>query len=149
MTGELNKEQINNILSSQAIGRLACTDGMQPYIIPVTYAFDGNYIYGQTNTGLKLKMLRKNPNVCFEVEIMTDMQNWQCIIVYGHFEELKNKEAENAREILFGRVYTLQTSSTVHAHEHGVSAKIDDSKRVKMTLYRIKIIKVTGRYEKQ
>ena len=29
----------------------------------------GNYIYGQTNQGTKLEILRKNPNACSEVEI--------------------------------------------------------------------------------
>ena len=90
MLGQLNDTQIRNILSSQAVGRLACTDGKQPYIVPVTYTYDGKYIYGQTNEGTKLKMLRKNPKVCFEVDMMTDMRNWQSVIVYGKFEELKN-----------------------------------------------------------
>jgi nitroimidazol reductase NimA-like FMN-containing flavoprotein (pyridoxamine 5'-phosphate oxidase superfamily) len=100
MLGQLNNTQINNILSSQALGRLACADGKQPYVVPVTYAYDGEYIYGQSNEGLKLEILRKNPKVCFEVDLMIDMRNWKSVIVYGKFEELKEKEAEKAREIL-------------------------------------------------
>jgi len=149
MLGELNEVQINNVLSSQALGRLACTDGQQPYIVPVTYTYDGEYIYGQTNEGTKLKMLRKNPNVCFEVDMMTDMRNWQSVVVYGKFEELKNKEAEKAKEIFFNRVFPLMTSSTVHTYGHEVTAKVDDSARIKHVMYRIKIKKVSGRFEKQ
>ena len=149
MLGQLNDTQIQNILSSQAVGRLACTDGKQPYIVPVTYTYDGKYIYGQTNEGTKLKMLRKNPNVCFEVDMMMDMRNWQSVIVYGKFEELKNEQAKKARDILFGRVFSLMTSSTIHAHEHKVTEELDDSNRVKYVKYRIKIRKVTGRFEKQ
>ena len=149
MLGQLNDTQIQNILSSQAVGRLACADGKQPYIVPVTYTYDGKYIYGQTNEGTKLKMLRKNPNVCFEVDMMMDMRNWQSVIVYGKFEELKNEQAKKARDILFGRVFSLMTSSTIHAHEHEVTEELDDSNRVKYVMYRIKIRKVTGRFEKQ
>lgn len=149
MLGELTPERINTILSSQVIGRLACSDGKQPYITPVTYAFDGDYIYGQTNEGMKLKILRKNPFVCFEVDMMTDMRNWQSVIVYGKFEELKGKEEAAAREILFGHVYPLATSSTIHPHEHQDGEKVDDSTRVKFVMYRIKIEKATGRFEKQ
>ncbi len=149
MLGQLNETQINNILSSQVVGRLGCTDGKQPYIVPVTFTYDGDYIYGQTNEGTKLNMLRKNKQVCFEVDVMTDMRNWQSVIVYGKFEELKNKAAEKAREILFGRVFTLMTSSTVHTHGHEETNKIDDSNRVKHVMYRIKIKKITGRFEKQ
>jgi uncharacterized protein len=149
MLGELNKTQINNVLTSQVIGRLACADGNQPYIVPVTYTYDGKYIYGQTNEGMKLEMLRKNPNVCFEVDMMTDMRNWQSVVVAGKFEELKNKAAEKAREILFGKVFMLMTSSTVHAHEHEAGSKVDDSTRVRHVMYRIRIKKITGRFEKQ
>jgi uncharacterized protein len=149
MLGELNETQTRNILSSQALGRLACTDGKQPYIVPVTYAYDGEYIYGQTNKGTKLNILRKNKNVCFEVDMMTDMRNWQSVLVYGKFEELKNTAAEKAREILFGRVFSLATSSTIHAYEHEINGTVDDSTRVKHVMYRIKIKKVTGRFEKQ
>jgi len=149
MLGELTTAQINSILSSQAIGRLACTDGKRPYIVPVTYTYDGSYIYGQTNDGKKLQVLRKNKNVCFEVDRMTDMRNWQSVVAYGSFEELKDKDLEKARELLFNRVFPLMTSSTVHSHEHEMTAELDDSNRVKYVVYRIKIEKITGRFEKQ
>ncbi len=148
MLGELNETQMNNLLSSQVVGRLACTDGKQPYIVPVTYTYDGQYIYGQTNEGTKLKMLRKNPNVCFEVDIMTDMRNWQSVVVSGKFEELQGVKEKKAREILFGKVFTLMTSSTIHAHEHGVTNELDDN-RIRYVMYRIKIKKKSGRFEKQ
>jgi uncharacterized protein len=149
MTGQLTDTQIKNVLSSQALGRLACTDGKRPYIVPVTYTYDGKYIYGQTNEGLKLTILRKHPDVCFEVDLMTDMRNWQSVILFGTFQELKNKEARKARDILFDRVFPLQTSSTIHSHQHTITGKVDDSTRVKQVMYRIRIKKITGRFEKQ
>ena len=149
MVGELSDIQMENLLTSQVIGRLACTDSKQPYIVPVTYTYDGKYIYGQSNEGMKLDILRKNPNVCFEVDSMTDMRNWQSVIIYGKFEELKNEDALLARDILFNRVYTLMTSSTIHGFGHEETGKVDDSTRVKYVMYRIKIKKMTGRFEKQ
>jgi uncharacterized protein len=149
MVGELNDIQMKNILTSQVVGRLACTDGKQPYIVPVTYTYDGEYIYGQTNEGMKLKILRKNPNVCFGVDVMTSMNNWQSVLVYGKFEELKSEAAQKARDILFDRVLTLMTSSTIHPHEHGTGTEVDDRGRIKYVMYRIKIKKMTGRFEKQ
>ena len=151
MTGQLNNIQINNLLSSQAIGRLACTDGKHPYIIPVTFNYDGEYIYGQTNEGKKLEILRKNPNVCFEVDVMTDMANWQSVVVYGKFEELEDEEALKARETLFGNVFSLMTHNSVHVHQHEYEGKLEleESTRHKLVMYRIKMGKVTGRFEKQ
>ena len=88
MLGELSKDQIESILSSQALGRLACCVNNQPYIVPVTYAYDGKYIYGQSNEGKKLEMMRQNPKVCFEVDMMVNITNWKSVIVNGHLEEL-------------------------------------------------------------
>lgn len=149
MLGQLNQIQINNILSSQVLGRIACTDSVHPYIVPVTYAFDGECIYGQTNEGSKLEIMRKNPNVCFEVDMMFDMRNWQSVLVHGSFEELEKDDAEKARTTLFTRIYPLTTSSTVHTHEHEQLEGIDDGTRIKTVMYKINIIKMTGRFERE
>ena len=149
MLGELNDTQIRNVLSSQVLGRLACTDGKQPYIVPVTFSYDGDYIYGQSNEGTKLTILRKNPLVCFEADTMTDMTNWQCVLAFGIFEELQGEAAEMAKEILFNRVFSLMTSRTLHTHEHEVAAPEESNSRVKTVMYRIKINSVSGRFERQ
>jgi len=149
MLGKLNETQINNLLLSQAIGRIGCINEDQPYIVPITYVFDGKNIYGQTHEGLKLEIMRKNPNICFQVDMIMNMANWQSVVVYGSFQELKGKEADKARDYLYTRVMPLMTSSTIHSHEHHVSSNVDDSTRVKPVMYKIKIKKKTGRFEKQ
>ncbi len=149
MIGELNETQIKNILSSQVLGRLACTDGNQPYIVPLTYTYNGEYIYGQTNDGQKLEIVRKNPLVCFETDTMTDMANWQSVLAYGIFEELKGDDGDKARRILFNRVFSLMTTSAIHGHEHDEAGTTDDSNRVKQILFRISISKLTGRFERR
>ncbi|MES2331488.1 MAG: pyridoxamine 5'-phosphate oxidase family protein [Bacteroidota bacterium] len=148
MLGELTKQEIQNILLSQVLGRLACCDGKQPYVVPVTFTYDGEYIYGQTNEGTKLSILRKNPNVCFEVDVMTDMMNWRSVVVLGKFEELKDEEEKVARDILFGRIFSLMTSNTIHKHEHEVVTELD-KRAPKFVMYRIKINEISGRFEKQ
>lgn len=149
MLGSLNEQQMNNLLASQVVGRLACTDTVQPYLVPVTYAFDGVTIYGQTNEGMKLSLLRKNPNVCFEVDLMHDMANWQSVIIRGRFEELKDEAAEKARTVLFNRVFPLMTSATVHGEHHKVDHELDDENRIKPIMYKIVIEEKTGRFEKR
>ncbi|MEO6733876.1 MAG: pyridoxamine 5'-phosphate oxidase family protein [Ferruginibacter sp.] len=148
MLVQLNDLQINNILSSQVLGRLACTDGYTPYIVPVNYTYDGEYIYGQTNEGHKLEMLRRNPAVCFEVDIVSDLNHWQSVIIFGKFEELNSGDAQKARDTLFSRVYPMGTGSSIHPHCHEVTTNIVDRTQVKTVVYRIKLDKVTGRSEK-
>lgn len=149
MLGTLNETQINNILASQAIGRIGCTNSTQPYIVPVTYVYDGKDIFGQTHEGMKLAIMRKNPVVCFQVDLLMDMANWQSVLITGTFHELKGDEAIQARSFLLNRIFPLMTSSTVHAHEHAVSSQPEDSNRVKPIMYRIAIKEKTGRFEKR
>jgi len=147
--GVLDEQKINNVLSSQVVGRLACTDGNIPYIVPVTYFFNGDYIYGQTQEGKKLEILRKNKKVCFEVDLMMDMRNWQSVIVFGDFEELSEAEAKIAKELFFNHFYNMQTSSTIHGFQHQLDDKTKKSNdNFRHIMYRIKPIKVTGRFEK-
>lgn len=150
MLGELNEMQMNHFLLTQAVGRIACTDGKKPYIVPVTYVYDGKDIIGQTKEGKKLTIMRNNPNVCFEVDAMNNMVNWRCIIIDGTFSELKGAAAMKAREHLFNHIWPYLTSSTVHSHEHETSHEsVNDINRVKPIMFRIKIKGKTGRFEKQ
>jgi nitroimidazol reductase NimA-like FMN-containing flavoprotein (pyridoxamine 5'-phosphate oxidase superfamily) len=82
-----------------------------------------------------------------------DMRNWQSVIINGSFEELKNEAAEIAKDLLFNRIFPLQTSSTIHKFEHDEHddpVEIEKNKnKVRYVMYRIKPEKITGRYEKQ
>ncbi len=150
MLGELDEMQMNHFLLSQAVGRIACTDGKKPYIVPVTYVYDGKDIIGQTKEGKKLNILRRNPNVCFEVDAMQNMANWQSVIANGEFHELKGRAAEKARNYLFNHMWPFLTSATIHPHEHETSTSaVDDTNRVKPVMFRIRIKGKTGRFEKQ
>ncbi len=149
MIGNLTKPQIENILQSQSLCHISCTDGRMPYVVPVTFAYDGNYIYFQSREGKKMNIIRKNPNVCIQVEVMTSMSNWQSVVAIGKAEELKEKPAKEARKKLFNKVLTLLTSATVHKFEHNstIENTLDDSNRIKSVMIRVKIKELTGKFE--
>jgi uncharacterized protein len=147
MLGKLTETQINNLLTRQAVGRIGYHDGDKNYITPVTYVYDGKYIYGQTNKGLKLNVMRANPSVCFEVDAMSGISNWESAIVWGEFEELQDEEGIKARTYLYNNILDLLTEKAVHPHEHGSHQLTDDSNRIKEFMYRIRITEKEGRFE--
>jgi nitroimidazol reductase NimA-like FMN-containing flavoprotein (pyridoxamine 5'-phosphate oxidase superfamily) len=147
MLGTLTDIQTNNLLTRNAVGRIGYHDEKKSYITPVTYVFDGEYIIGQTNEGLKLDIMRKNPFVCFEVDVMSSMSNWESVIAWGYFEELFDNEALDARKYLYNSILDLLTVPSVHPHEHDPNILIDDSNRIKGVMYRIKITEKIGRFE--
>jgi nitroimidazol reductase NimA-like FMN-containing flavoprotein (pyridoxamine 5'-phosphate oxidase superfamily) len=146
MLENLNEIQMSNILLSQSVGRIACTDGIRPYIVPVTYVYDGKNIIGQTNEGMKLDIMRKNPNVCFEVDIINNTGCGESVVVTGIFHELDGDSYQEKREYLLDHVWPLSTGQIVHSHEHKMIYELDDSNRIKTVIYCIEILEKTGRF---
>src|SRR5580692_2462231 len=88
MLGELNERQIESLLKDLPIGRIGChADGIT-YIVPVNYVYDGIAIYVHSAKGLKIDMMRKNPEVCFQTDAIDSLSNWVSVIAWGKFEEI-------------------------------------------------------------
>src|SRR4029077_17430919 len=91
MFGTLNSEETETLLHSQIIGRIACHIDEKMYIVPISYAYDGEFVYALTKEGMKINIMRQNPSVCLEVEDIPDLGNWKTVLCWGQYEELPNK----------------------------------------------------------
>ena len=115
MIGKLNAAQIEEVLHKQLIGRIGCNADGITYIVPISYAYDGESVYMHTYEGQKMEMMRKNPDVCFQVDTMNDMANWRSVIAWGAFEELKEEEERTkGLNVLLNRSLPLVSSETTH-----------------------------------
>jgi uncharacterized protein len=65
MLGELTAEQINAVLFNEVVGRIGCHGEGRTYVVPVTYVFDGEAVCAHSAEGLKIRIMRANPDVCF------------------------------------------------------------------------------------
>ncbi|MGZ8517887.1 MAG: pyridoxamine 5'-phosphate oxidase family protein [Chitinophagaceae bacterium] len=147
MIGELNNQQIDALLSEQVVGRLACSYKKLIYIVPVSYAHEGNYIYVRTFEGSKLDIMRKNPEVCFEADNINNMADWQSVIAWGTFEELKDKqEREKGLRILLKRHLPMNSSITTHLGRTWPFSEYE-LEEITGIVFRIAITKKTGRFE--
>jgi nitroimidazol reductase NimA-like FMN-containing flavoprotein (pyridoxamine 5'-phosphate oxidase superfamily) len=148
MLGELNPDEIDRLLTDQLVGRIGCQSNGVVYIVPVTYAYDGMYIYAHSKEGMKIQMMRKNPMVCFEVDRMENNANWQSAIVWGRYEEMKGTDQKLGLHKLLPRIQSLTASETAtpdasdqpHQNENGP---------YKSVVYRIKVLEKSGRFEKK
>ena len=148
MLGVLTKEQSECVLRSEVLGRIGCYVNGKIYMVPITYAFDGKYIYAHSKEGLKIQMMRSNPNVCFQVDHVESMTYWRSVLVWGKYEELKTKSSQAiGMKILRDRLMPLLVSESVKP-----IGSFDDPKTVvkelKPVVYRISINEITGRFEK-
>ena len=63
-------EVIEEILNNVLVCRLGLCEADQPYVVPLCFGYKDNALYFHcANQGKKLDILKKNNNVCFEVDI--------------------------------------------------------------------------------
>jgi nitroimidazol reductase NimA-like FMN-containing flavoprotein (pyridoxamine 5'-phosphate oxidase superfamily) len=148
MMGQLTTDEIENLLQTSILGRIGCTDGKLMYVVPISFVYDGAYVYCHTREGLKVSMLRKNPALCFEVEHLSNLANWQTVVTHGTFEELTDPVLRlEALQKLYARKLPFVTSQTTRltgewpfmAEELGLLEGIT---------FRIRLEIKTGRFEK-
>jgi hypothetical protein len=148
MMGQLNAEEIETLLRKSVLGRIGCGDGKLIYIVPISFVYDGAYVYCHTHEGFKIDMLRKNPSVCFEVELLENMANWQTVIAHGDFEELTDPQLRlDALQKLHDRKLPFITSQTTRLTEEWPFAS-ESLSQLKGVTFRIRLTSKTGRFEK-
>ncbi len=142
MLGELNDAQIEDLLGNAVIGRIGCISDGRPYVVPVVYVYDHGCVYGHTTAGKKLTAMGENPQVCFEVERVEDLQNWQSVIASGVFEDLDEQEQSTGMQLLIDRIMPLLRAD-VDEHDHGGSHPPNRG----AVVFRIRLGEKTGRFE--
>lgn len=85
---EMTQQEIKVLLGRTRIGRLACSYEGQPYIVPLSFAYNSVYLYSLTTAGQKVDWMRKNPKVCVQFDEVHTTNVWQSVLVIGRFEEL-------------------------------------------------------------
>ena len=104
MIAELDEHEIDAFLRRCVIGRIGCHADGHTYVVPVVYVWEGECVYVQSIEGRKIRMMRANPQVVFEVdEYESDSGSWQSVIVEGVYEELEGGRAEAALALLVQR----------------------------------------------
>jgi uncharacterized protein len=149
MLGVLTQEKIDNLLKSQFVGRIGCHVNGETYIVPVTYAWEDDNIYIHAAEGKKLSMMRANNAVCFEVEHLEHMGQWETVIAQGIFEELHGDDAIKGLKILTNKLSPVIISETIPSG-HEMMRKTNelmDFSKLKAVVFRIKLTKKTGRFE--
>lgn len=136
MIAELDRAEIDDLLQSQTVGRIGChADGLT-YVVPVIYAYDGEGFYAYSLEGRKIRMMRSNPRVCFEVDEYDGYGSWRSAIVQGTYEELDGADAERALALLSARFSERTATSEGERQRRGNGPAV---------AFRIRLDEVTGR----
>ena len=104
----LSDEGIEELLRTALVGRIACCahgaeegDG-RPYVVPLAYGYDGEAVYAHSGPGRKIRLMRAQPLVSFEVDQAEAPDRWRSAIAEGVYEEItESTERERALRIVY------------------------------------------------
>jgi nitroimidazol reductase NimA-like FMN-containing flavoprotein (pyridoxamine 5'-phosphate oxidase superfamily) len=132
----LPENEIEELLATALVGRIACCahggeggDG-RPYVVPLSYGYDGESIYAHSGPGRKIQLMRAQPLVSFEVDRADASDRWRSVIAEGVYEEIQQPEdCELALRVIYPeptRIPDLEPDTI---------------------LYRVRLTAKSGRYE--
>lgn len=137
---ELTQEECRAVLRRTNLARLACSRRDQPYIVPISFDFDGEHLYSFSTLGQKIVWMRENPHVCVEVEEVDDRFHWTTVLVFGRYEELRAGDGHQAAKDRARQLFEVReewwqpAAAKARVPEHHVPL-----------VYRIVIDRLTGR----
>jgi nitroimidazol reductase NimA-like FMN-containing flavoprotein (pyridoxamine 5'-phosphate oxidase superfamily) len=138
-------QQIEAVLLKAKFLRIALSDAETPYIVPMSFGYLNNTIYlHSSRKGRKIEILKKNPRVCFEAAVETDLitadepckynVRYRSVIGYG-----KAKFLEDYNEKVEGL--------TVLSEHYGMKGpfEFEEWKVNRLSVIKIEIEKMTGK----
>jgi|GEM_PF-859759 len=96
----LGDDAIENLLQHALVGRIACCDhgksdgDGRPFLVPLAYGYDGEAAYAMSRLGRKIRIMREQPLVSFEVDEATAEDRWSSVIADAVYEEITDPEEQ-------------------------------------------------------
>jgi nitroimidazol reductase NimA-like FMN-containing flavoprotein (pyridoxamine 5'-phosphate oxidase superfamily) len=85
---EVDRETCVELLAHLRLGRIACAEAAQPYVVPFYFAYDEGYLYSFSTVGQKIRWMRTNPVVCVQTDEIVSPEEWASLVIFGRYQEL-------------------------------------------------------------
>lgn len=100
-----NHSDIDAIIRSSSVCRIAVADDPQPYIVPLCFGYDNGTLYFHSaGKGKKIELLKKSPRICFEFDTVVGVKksyapcNWgiqyESVIGFGDVSFIEDPETK-------------------------------------------------------
>jgi uncharacterized protein len=110
---EITQDECKAVLADASFGRLGCCFENQPYVVPIYFVFESDYLYALSTPGRKIDWMRRNPKVCVQVDQIKSETQWLSVLAFGSYQELAvpqfTEERKHARTLLERRSRWWQT----------------------------------------
>ena len=137
---------IESIIQKALVCRIALSDGLIPYIVPLCFGYQNKELYfHSTKTGKKIEIIKRNPNVCFEFDVNTGIVKadnpckwslkYQSVVGYGKASFVENKDEKITAFNIIMRQYS----------DSNRQYNISEKELEKTTIIKIKIENMAGK----
>jgi nitroimidazol reductase NimA-like FMN-containing flavoprotein (pyridoxamine 5'-phosphate oxidase superfamily) len=142
------RSSVSEVIKRCTVCRLGLAKNNLPYIVPVSFGYDGDAIYFHTaKQGKKIEYFEANDTVCFEfeygVQLLRDQEgpcNWtfsfQSVIGYGKLRELTGEEEK------------IEALKQIVARYSDSQWDIDEGRLKNLRVWKIVIESLTGKRSK-
>ena len=140
-----SRKEIDGIIRGSLVCRLAMVAGDAPYLVPLSFGYDGSSIYLHTaRGGKKIQCIEANSRVCFEFERNVKLVpgdkgacswslSYESVIGYGTIEELV---APEEKELGLNEIALQYSGKRWHFEDVALS---------KTRVWRISVDSMTGK----
>jgi len=144
---DLTTSECLRLLKTNYTGHLGYICQDKPYILPMTYYYDkdDHSLISYSSDGHKIDAMRKNTAVSLLVEEIKSSNNWQSVMAHGTYEELQGSDAKFKLHQFTEGVKNLILSKENRKTEFISEFSSKLYSRETPTVYRIKILEVTGK----
>jgi len=143
---EMSSKEIIELLERARLGRIACAQKGQPYVVPFYFVYSEGFLYSFTAIGRKIHWMRANPLVCVEADEIANSREWSTVIIYGSYEELSDSpESQLKREF----AWELLQQYPMWWEPALADSKFKPAGPREPIFYRIRISQMTGRRAKR
>lgn len=150
---DLTKAECETLVHELNYGHLGCCDGEEPYVVPITYVYHGGFFYDFTQEGKKIDVLRKNPNMCIQIERVKSEQSWESVICWGRFEEVTDEKVTQDIKLMLAERHGEALISS-KGRDAPFTPLIENLNRLgedeakKVVIYRMQPYRITGKAER-
>jgi nitroimidazol reductase NimA-like FMN-containing flavoprotein (pyridoxamine 5'-phosphate oxidase superfamily) len=139
---ELTGQASLDLLAGTRLGRLACSQGAQPYVVPIYFASDKASLYSFATVGQKIEWMRANPLVCVEADKVVGPEQWVSVVVFGRYEELADTpEWQGALAFAYK---LLQPTAMWWEPAYAKTIQRGTPRPLVPVFYRIHVVQITG-----
>jgi uncharacterized protein len=143
-----SRDLIDQVLAQAQVCRLALCQDNQPYMVPVSFGYDGSRLYFHTAPeGMKIDFIAANDRVCFEVEHEVKLRphaSNPCQWTFSFFSVIG---FGRVREVT-GPASKIKALNQIMRHYAGREWSFDGPALGKIRVWRIDIEQVTGKQSK-